>query len=384
MILKAKTFLYKILVWIGVIKDNRILDYYVSKISKSAPWVYISYITYPFFMKDLSIHQNMRETIAMVKVLNNLGFNVYVQDYQSKNILPQIDNVKMVFGHEPNLIRAAEKWPQAVVIQYNTGAYVEHQNNQVKKMTDYVNRVYKCCIPYRRLDQEISIFRGYEIAYKILQIGSKFTLETMPPKYHQKIVMIHQSTQIHRELPDICDANENHFFFMASGGNMLKGIPLLIEFFSKHQQYILHIIGPIEDDFLEAIKNEITPNISLHGYMDVNSDEFVEIVKKCNFIVYPSGSEGGIPGAVLCAMQYGLIPIVTPWAAFDEIEEYGYLMDYNWNVNSVEKGIDWALSLSPQERCWRKKSCSKFVIDNYNLDKFSEEFRVFCKSILFA
>lgn len=381
--LYLKTLIYDIMAYLGM-KEKRQKEYFVSKVSRNSPWVYMSYITYPFYKKDLSIHQNMRETIAMVKVLNDLGLNVYVQYYLSKSEIPQLSNVKMVFGHEPNLIRAADKFPEALVVYYSTCAYADHQNNQILKMTDSINNKYHSNLPYRRLfdikDTQHSIYRGYEIAEKILQIGSKFTIETMPERYRNKIVLIHQSTQVSRDI-FVQDAFENEFLFLGSGGNMLKGIPLLLDYFTTHQDCLIHIVGPIEEDYQELIQNEVTPNIHFHGFMDVNSDAFVEIVKKCNFVLFPSGSEG-CPGSVLCAMQYGLIPIVTPWAAFDEIEEYGYMMDYNWNVHSVEKGIDWAKSLSPQERLLRKKRCSKFVIDNYNLDKFSEEFRDFCKSIL--
>lgn len=382
-ILYLKILIYDVLACIGI-KEKRIKEYYISKVSRNAPWVYISYIAHPFYMRDLSCHQNLRETIRMVKVLNDLGLNVYVQDYRSKSKLPQLKEVKMVFGHEPNLIRAAEKYPDALVVQYNTGAYVEHQNSQIVNMTDYVNKKYHSNIPYYRLidvsDNQYSIYRAYEISDRILQIGSRFTIETMPEKYRDKIVLIHQSTQVARDVL-VVDAAENEFLFLGSGGNMLKGVPLLLEYFTVHQDCVIHIVGPIEEDFQELILDELTPNIHFYGFMNVNSDEFVGIAKKCNFILFPSGSEG-CPGSVLCAMQYGLIPIVTPWAAFDEIEDYGYLMDYNWNVESVDKGVKWALQLSPKERLYRKQRCKEYVEKYYNLDRFGKEFSDFCMKLL--
>lgn len=384
LILKIKTIIYDFFACLGI-KEKRLKEYYISKVSRDAPWVYISYITAPFYKKNLSSHQNQREMVAMVKVLNDLGYNVYVQDYMSKKNIPFLRNVRMIFGHTPNIIKASEKYPGAVVVLYHTGAYVKHYNKQVIKMTDFVNRRYQSKIPYYCLqnidnNDPLSVLKGYEISNKILQIGSKFTLQTLPSHLHEKVVFIHQSTQVTR-VPLIEDAKENEFFYMASSGNMLKGVPLLIEYFSKHQHFILHIIGLIEKDYMEVLNNILTPNIKLHGFMDVNSLEFAGIVSKCNFVIYPSGSEG-VPGAVLCAMQYGLIPVVTPWAAFDEIEDYGYLMDYNWNVDSIAKGVEWALSLNPQERLLRKKRCSEFVVQNFNIERFSMEFRDFCKSVL--
>ena len=76
------------------------------------------------------------------------------------------------------------------------------------------------------------------------------------------------------------------------------------------------------------MKRKISPNIKLWGFMDINSDELTAIIDRCNFLIYPSGSEGGCPGAVINSMKKGLIPIVTPWAAFDGIEEYGFFDGY--------------------------------------------------------
>lgn len=379
-----RSFLYSL----GLLKPKGPKDYYISKVSRKAPWVYISYIADPFYHLDddayMSSHQNKMETIRIVQVLNELGYNVYIQDYLSKRELPNLKNVKMVFGHEPNLIYAAEKYKGSIVVQYNTGAYVEHANSQIVRMTDYVNTKYNSNIPYRRLievkDRAHSIYRGYEIADKILQIGSKYTVQTMPEVFHDKIVLIHESTQNCRDIV-IEDSIENHYLYLGSSGTMLKGVPLLIEYFTEHTEKNIHIVGRIEEDYMELIRNEITPNIHFYGYMNVCSDEFVKITKKCNFILYPSGTEG-VPGAVLCAMKYGLIPIVTPWAAFDEIEDYGFLMDYNWNVNSIAKGIDWATSMSKEERFKTKNRCKQYVNLNYNIEKFTEEFRRFCVDVL--
>ena len=372
----------------GIRKNGFSKEFYKSVVSKHSPWVYIAYISEVFYHQDeklyLSGHQNRLEAICMVDILNNLGYNVYVQQYDSNLKLPHLKNVKMVFGHEPNLIKAAKKYPQAKVVQYATGAYVEHANSQIIKMTDYVNKKYHSHLPYRRLvktsDKEFSIHKGYEISDVILQIGSKFTIATMPSIYRDKIRIIHQSVTVTNDI-SIIDAKENEFLFLASWGNMLKGVPLLLEYFCNHQNVTLHMVGPMEEDYLSLINDEITPNIHLHGFLNVNSEEFVDIVKKCNFIVYPSGTEG-LPGSVLCAMRYGLIPIVTPWAAFDEIDEYGYLMDYNWNVESVEKGINWALSLSSEERLQRKKRCKCYVLEYYNLKRFTDEYRALCVNFL--
>lgn len=61
---------------------------FIWKISDTAEWVYISYLTdifyYPNDNRLLSSHQNRREALIIAKVFNQLGFNIYIQDHASK------------------------------------------------------------------------------------------------------------------------------------------------------------------------------------------------------------------------------------------------------------------------------------------------------------
>ena len=357
-------------------------DYYISKVSQDAPWVYIAYISAIFYHKDDELqrnsHQSNNEALAQVEVFNELGYNVYVQQYFSKREIPSM-KFDIIFGHEPNFVRAVEKNPKALKVHYVPGAYIDHRNGQIIRMTDNFNQTYNSSIPYRRLleydNPNHSSKIAYEVADKILMIGSKFTIDTFPVHLHSKIVTIHQSTQLVHKVKNIDYATPNEFFFMGSGGNILKGISLLVEYFSKHPEFIINIVGPIENDVRDALHNIITDNIIFHGYVDVNSEGMINIVKRCNFIIYPSGSEG-MPGAVLNSMKNGLIPIVTRWAAFDEIDKYGYVLE-DWSVNAIDKGIKWSHSLSQNDILRLKRSCSLYIENTYNINRYKKEFKDF-------
>ena len=157
---------------------------------------------------------------------------------------------------------------------------------------------------------------------------------------------------------------------------MLKGVYPIIEFFSKHPEYELHWVGPIEKDVHEAIKNRLTSNLYIYGCQDIGSNLVLGLMERCDFILYPSGVEGGVPGSVLNAMKSGLIPLVTPWASFDEIENYGFVME-DATIKGVESAVNWAMSLSLDEIDRRKKECQKFVLHNYNLERFTQEFETY-------
>ena len=310
----------------------------------------------------------------MVSVLNQLGYNVFVHDYTSTCKLPNLP-IKIIFGHSPNLERAAKKWPNAYVVMYATGCFYTHQNSQEKHIIDIVNRKYGVSLPQARW---VPPYNAHILADKILLIGSKYTIETFPEETRGKITTIHQSSQMAHTISNIQYAPENEFFFMASSGNLLRGVPFLIDYFSSHRNKILNIVSNIEE-YLEIVKNNLPTNIKLHGFININSDQMLSIMSRCNFIIYPSGSEG-CPGSVINSMKNGLIPIVSKWAAFDEIDEYGYQMS-GWSVDSITEGVKWSESLSVTECCDLKQRCADFANRQYNIDVFSQEFKAFFKSI---
>ena len=352
----------------------------VHEISKDAPWALVSYIpfalTHWYDDKFLDEHQSRREMFVIDRVLTEAGYNVYNISNSFTKELPDKD-FKLVFGLEPAFCRACDKYPNAVKVYYATGAYVNHQNSMIKKLTDEFNGRYHANIPYRRTVAE---HQSAYLADNILQIGSEYTKETYPKDVRDKISLIHQSTQAIRTLDKAEYAEENEYFFMSSSGNILKGVPQMIECFSKHPELKLHVVGPLEDDVIAALQSVITPNIILHGFMNVNSMDYLKIIRKCNFIIYPSGSEG-VPGAVLNSMKNGLIPICTKWASFDGIDGYGYVMN-EVSDKEIENGLQWSLTLSKDDVEARKRKCAGYVTETYNLDKFACEFRDYVKSIM--
>lgn len=352
---------------------------YKSVISRHAPYVYISYISEIFYYKNddkrLNQHQNKREALSMVTIFNQLGYNVFVQQSDSNLPLPNI-NVSLIFGIEPNFIQACKKWPNAIKIYYGTGSYYEFLNNQIINATDNFNNKYHCNLPYSRL---VIPNESSKIADIILQIGSHFTIETYPEKQQNKIEIIHQST-LETQSPITNYSTSNEFLFMASNANILRGLPFLFDYFSKNQNITLNIVGTIEPDFYEIIKNKHTPNIKLYGFLELMDIKLHNIISRCNFFIYPSGSEG-LPGSVLHAMKMGLIPIVTRWAATDELNSFGYIFD-NWNSESISNGIKWALSLSPEKICKLKKQNVEYINNNYNLYNYCKEFNYFFSKIV--
>lgn len=372
------TWIYYKLIIYGIIRSRK-KNYFISRVKNNAKWAYISYIPEVLCgnisIKEMRKHQNMQEQIAMVKCFNSMGYNVFVQAYYIEPIFPNID-VEIIFGLEPVFEKACMHYPNAKKIYYATGAYYEFQNNQVQRMTDYVNLKCNSNLPYRRL---VKPHQSAKLADDILQIGSKFTIETYPEYLRNKIKCIHQSTQDF-SIPKIKYAKENEFLFVASEGNVLKGSFLLLEYFSKHPEYTLHWVGPLEDDFRSVVSVYITNNIKTYGFLDWESDTMKKIVARCNYIIYASGSEGS-PGAVLCAMKCGLIPIVSYPSAFDEIDSYGFIIP-EFSCDDIENAVIKSVMLNEHEVLKLKRNCSEYIQQTYSLMRFSNEFMFFLNTLV--
>ena len=80
-------------------------------------------------------------------------------------------------------------------------------------------------------------------------------------------------------------------------------------------------------------------------------------------------------------MKKGLIPIVTPWAAFNEINNYGFLLE-KWDIESINKGIKWSQSLSIETIEKLSKDCQTYVNQNYNITNFEKEFNQYIQAVL--
>lgn len=355
-----------------ILRSFGITSSYISKISNEAPWIYVSYIPEAIYFRFddayLNAHQSHREMKVIIKTFNEIGYNVYCSNFMNENI-PLI-KFDVIFGLEPGFIAACEQNPHALKIYYATGAYSGHQNSMIRKRTDEFNKKWHSNYPYQRLVQEREFLSKVD---KILQIGSKYTIETYPLQIQNKITTIHQSSTMKVDFfsQDKDYSNRCDILWIGGGGEILKGLDLFLEALGN-SKYYLHIVGNVCDEFREIFSKY--QNVKYYGFLNVNSPNFVKICKKCNFLIYPSCTEGGMPGSVINSMYLGVIPIVSRWAAFDEISKYGYMLE-DLSVTAIHKSLEWIESLSYNEIEEKSIQCAEYSRITYNLNRFADEFK---------
>lgn len=122
-------------------------------------------------------------------------------------------------------------------------------------------------------------------------------------------------------------ADPRQFLFLASGGQVHKGLDLLLEVFARRPEWTLHVCSSFheEPDFVGAYRDELLgrPNIVPHGFQRLDSPRFTGIAARCGFMLLPSCSEANA-GSVLSGMAAGLVPIVSRECGFaaDEVSYF--------------------------------------------------------------
>lgn len=346
---------------------------------KNKKWAYISYIAEVYYRKnDISYmngHQNKKEALAIGKIFHKLNYNVTIADFNRPKECKK-RKYDIIFGLEPNFESMCRKNPNALKIYYATGAFWKHQSNMVQKRTDLFNKEHRTNLAYSRM---VSPHDSCQIADYIIQIGSSFTISTYPTELQNKIRTVNQSCNFYGRYEQTLKKqfiSQKDFMWFGSSGSILKGLDLVIEYFMKHPEYNLHVVGPLDEDFEIYYRERIKKheNIILYGFLDTSSEKFLEVAYKSCANIFPSASEGGCPGSVITLMKAGVIPIVSKWAAFNEINEYGYLLK-DLSIEEIGKSIRWVSQQTVQDVLLLSQRCVEYSTSTFNLERFEQEFR---------
>lgn len=341
--------------------------------------IFISYIIEPLKRRNDEVffqgHQNHQETVIIEDIVNELNLS-YVFNHYSLPINFVRGKFDVVFGLEPNFGNLCQSNPRAAKIYYATGAYYQHQNNQVTQRTEEFKKKYNIEYPYVRLVEEHD---SCEIADTIIQIGSDHTIETYPEHLRSKIILIDQTCHNFKEI-DLDDkikkTSKSDYIWFGSFGSILKGLDLVLEFFLTNTHLTLHVVGPVEEKFLSVFQDRLnrTNNIYLYGFMNMDSPEFRQIALKCAFLIYPSASEGGWPGSALNLQKLGVIPILSKWASGPEIKDLGFLLP-DLSVESIAEAVSWSRSLSDTNIADLSLKNHEAVITKHNKERFKAQLK---------
>jgi glycosyltransferase involved in cell wall biosynthesis len=343
----------------------------------------LSYMVYPFIGEIEYNHSNYRECYLMAEILNELGYNVDVINWDNNTFIPS-KMYHLVIDNHNNLERLNLSFEKdCLKIFHATNAHWLFQNKiEFDRHYEYFISTGIALNPSRILPQ------GNSMAFcdAISMLGNDFTKNTFGG-YANSVHRIPISVTTQPELvrrEKINDIKYN-FLWFNSTGFLLKGLDIVLDTFIGMPECRLFICGNFdrESDFINSYANRLKDcsNIKLIGWVDITSNDFKKLVENCTWVINTSFSEGGGGSTVNC-MAKGLIPIVTKSASIDIIDgETGFMLEDN-SSNALGSKIKQLVQLPLEQITTVSENVFRYIYEHHTFDIFKAAYKAFLKGLI--
>lgn len=344
--------------------------------------VLISYLTRGFVInpEDNSGRTIIPELFKIVKVFTELGFTVDLVNCNDIKSIKLICDTRydVLFGFGEVFFRMSKFQPNALTILYMTEQHPEISYIEEQKRLDYF---------YERHNKKVPIVRSGQF-YKIEHLKKKYnsiiTLSELDPlkQMYSNPYPIFPTGIINSKftfLDKDHSLSRTNFLWLGSSAVVHKGLDLLIEVFSKRDDVSLHICG-LNTKARSLLNIPKKTNINDYGYIDVQSDTFLNLVNNCTYSILPSCAEGCATSITTC-MLHGLIPVVNKDAGFNRLSDNAlfledFKIEYLDNIISELSKYDVEYLSNLRERIFH------FARSSFVLSTFEENFRSIISDII--
>ncbi|MCP6726791.1 MAG: hypothetical protein KJI69_02005 [Patescibacteria group bacterium] len=342
------------------------------------------YKTDPFVFRGIAddySHVNNWHILEIAKILNKLGFWVDIIDRTVKNIdtTKLQDQYDIFIGAAPAAFKNYEAISghinKATKILFATSRETTVHNESLQKRHDYfLQRHPDVLLPklgfLENFDKEETIKNIDAIFY----LGTNLSMEDYR-SYGKPMYKVFDSTdpRIVFDLESLKQRSQKKFLYFAGTNNILKGLDLLIEVFSKLPDLELFICTPAKEKKFEAFYRETlanSPNIHWVGFVQVAGDKFRDLTSKCGYVILLSCTEAEASSVTSC-MRRGMVPVVSPGADID-VKDFGHLIK-DISLESLQLHLS-KISKEPRNIFVKRMYQSYMDSFNYTQAKFSESF----------
>jgi len=306
------------------------------------------------------------------RALNELGFAVDIVDSRNASYLPR-KKYDLFIGHAGiNFEKIVSRLgPDAARIYFATGIEWRESNRRQERRVQEVKLRRGGALETRKVEHSEECAR--DMADAVICLGNR-TAESFAG--YRRVIPINNAafpvTWPGSETKDY-RAGRSRFLFFAGGGNVLKGLDLLLEAFAG-SSLELYICQHLEAEFERVYHRELTEcgNIHLERFVKMRSARFHELVSECDWVILPTCSEGQ-PGSVIECMAHGLLPIIPDSANIDLPS--GGIRIARLDVEAVGAAITLASQSSVDDIELNAKALVHEVRENYSPENFREGFK---------
>jgi len=319
------------------------------------------------------------EILSISKVIADAGYCIDIIDCNDTKALAYLkEKYDLIFGFGETFFQLTQKHPKAKSILYMTEHHPDFADRAEKKRLAYFyerhkkkGRIvrsgnfykphhFKNSFSHLITMSEVEPFKNtYTNPYTIFPTGVTNSDFNFEGKQHQ--------------------SSRHNFLWLGSYGAIHKGLDLLLDVFENRDDIVLHIAGLSEEDekLLSPKKKDTIIN---HGYINIKSNTFLEVAKKCSYVILPSCSEG-FSTAITTGMLHGMIPIVMKDTGFNRLKENVILLE-NYEISYLDKKLTEIASKSSKELEQFSNNVHEFARNNFLPASFELNFRKIMQSIL--
>jgi len=330
----------------------------------------------------LNTHSRYWESYQIGQTFLDLGYSVDVIDWDNYVFMPE-KPYRFIVDPRYNLERLSPMLPkECTKIFYIDVAHTLFNScAEMKRLLDLQQRR-GVTLKLRRFETPS---RGIEFADCGTMLGNDFTLSTFA--YAKRpIYKVPMTPALQFQWNDAKDFGScrKKFLWFGSYGLVHKGLDLVLEAFAQMPDYHLTVCGPIskEPEFVAAFEKELyhTPNIRTVGWVDVTSQEFLDIVSNCIGFVYASSSEGQA-GTVVTCMHAGLIPIISYECGVDIAEGAGVVFRDS-TIDRIKEEVQKLAEQSTKELQHMARENWEYARAHYTRDQYAKIYREIVKKLL--
>lgn len=334
------------------------------------------YVLEPFKNGNISNnHQNQWQVRELARIVGEFGINVDVARYDAKGLKLQ-KMYDLIIDVHPGLNNCYE---QNMNIGCRKVAYITGSNPVFSNQAEEERLESLCVRRGKRLKERRYappfIKKNMETFDAIFFLGNHQNLETYNKYNLKRVFFIHNTGVCNFETYDYSMKSSQNFLFLASGGQVHKGLDLLLDVFVENKDINLFVCSnfKFEWDFCKLYRKELfhSSNIYPVGFINIESNKFKEICQKCSYVVLPSCSEANA-GSVLTGMAAGLIPIVSRECGFSD-DEVHYFKDCS--LNNISEAVRDFAGKSKEWVESESKKTLQVVRERYSPNNYSDSIR---------
>lgn len=329
-------------------------------------------------------HTHWWESLQIVQTFLELGYRVDAVSWLNTNFVPQKAydvalDVRILLEHwAPDLPPSCVK-----ILHAETAHWSWHNPAQQQRLEQlWARRGRQSVAPNKLIEEN----RALETADAVTVIGER--AEWVQGSYRRDGVELYPipiSTPLTwPRLERDFEQARRRFVWFGSAGLVHKGLDLVLEAFAGMPELQLTVLGPIdrERDFEREYWRELyqTPNIHLHGWIDIKSRDFVEVMSQHLAVVFPSCSESQNGGIITC-MHAGLVPVLSHETGVPLAPSYGRLLE-DCSIETIQATVRALAAQQPAELEAISDAAREYAREHHTRRRFAEAYRSAIEQIL--